>query len=161
MPNPLVVNASPVIYLSRAGFLDLLHPAGDPILLPQAVLREINRRGRNDPAVQTVAQTSWLAVVDPGPVHPSIQQFRLGDGEAEVLTHALAHPGTMAVLDDLTARRCAIALSIPLLGTLAIVLDAKLAGMIPLARPVMEALRHAGMYLSDHVLNRALAKVGE
>jgi predicted nucleic acid-binding protein len=41
------------------------------------------------------------------------------------------------------------------------VLIAKRRGIIPAARPVLENLRHAGMYLSDRVLNQALALIGE
>jgi predicted nucleic acid-binding protein len=41
------------------------------------------------------------------------------------------------------------------------VLVAKQRGLVPLARPVIEALRDAGMYLSDNVIRRALALVGE
>ena len=55
----------------------------------------------------------------------------------------------------------AAALGIPLLGTVALVLKAKQRGAIPVARPVLETLRRAGMYLSDAVLTRALATVGE
>jgi predicted nucleic acid-binding protein len=46
-------------------------------------------------------------------------------------------------------------------GTLGLVLVAKQRGRIPAARPVLESLRASGMYLSDSVLNKALALVGE
>ncbi len=64
-------------------------------------------------------------------------------------------------MDDLAARRCARSLAIPVRGTLGLVLIAKQRKLIPAARPVLEQLRQAGMYLSDSVLNRALEKVGE
>ena len=72
-----------------------------------------------------------------------------------------AHQGTIAVIDDLAARRCAAAMSIPVRGTLGLVLTAKRKGRIDLARPVLESLRQAGMYLSDQVLEEALKRVGE
>jgi len=78
-----------------------------------------------------------------------------------VLTWASAHPGTTAVLDDLAARRCARSLGIPIRGTLGLILTAKRRRMITQARPVLEQLRAAGMYLSDSVMNRALKTVGE
>ena len=46
-------------------------------------------------------------------------------------------------------------------GTLAVILLAKTQGIIPVARPVIEQLRLNGMYLSDLVMNLALAQVGE
>jgi predicted nucleic acid-binding protein len=38
---------------------------------------------------------------------------------------------------------------------------AKEIGHIPAARPVIERLRASGMYLSDPVVDQALARVGE
>lgn len=78
-----------------------------------------------------------------------------------MLTWAHSHPGSEAVIDDLAARRCAGALSIPIRGTLGLTLLAKQRGHISSARRVLEQLRQGGMYLSGEVMNRALALVGE
>jgi len=159
--EPRVVNASPLIYLARCGLLDLLRLRGEDVRVPAAVAEEIHRRGPTDPTVRAMADTPWLKIV-PTPVTPdSIQSWDLGMGESSVLAWALAHPGTMAILDDLAARRCAEALAIPCIGTLGLVLLAKRLGRIPAARPTLVALRLAGLYLSDAVMNRALALVGE
>jgi len=64
-------------------------------------------------------------------------------------------------MDDLAGRRCAEALKIPVNGTLGLTLIAKKRGLIPAARPVLDALRQSGMYLSDRVVNQALMLVGE
>ncbi|MEH1847558.1 MAG: DUF3368 domain-containing protein [Nostoc sp.] len=61
----------------------------------------------------------------------------------------------------IAARRCAAVLGIPVRGTLGIVLTAKQRGKITTARPILENLRSSGMYLSDRVINQALALVGE
>lgn len=71
------------------------------------------------------------------------------------------HPGSVAVLDDLQGRRCALALGIPLLGTLGVVLAARRRGLAPAARPILEALVAHGMYLSAPIVEQALALVGE
>ncbi len=90
-----------------------------------------------------------------------IQSWDLGAGESSVLTWAYAHRGTLAIVDDLAARRCAAALNLPVRGTLGLVLLAKQHGRVEAARPVLQAMRASGMYLSDEVLNRALALVHE
>ncbi|WP_242055410.1 DUF3368 domain-containing protein [Nostoc flagelliforme] len=72
------------------------------------------------------------------------------------MTWGYANPGTEVILDDLVARRCAATLSIPVRGTLGIMITAKQRGVIPAARPVLEQLRLCGMYLSDRVINQAL-----
>lgn len=71
------------------------------------------------------------------------------------------NPDTEVIVDDLAARRCAATLGIPLLGTLGLVLKAKQRGSVPAARPLLEQLRRSGLYLSDRVMNQALALVGE
>jgi predicted nucleic acid-binding protein len=158
---PLVVDAAPVIVLAKTNYMALLHLASDPVLIPQAVAHEIQGRGPNDPAAQALAQTTWLVVVDPGPVVSVLYPYRLHAGEAEVLTWALAHPGTTALLDDRAARRCAAALGVPHRGILELVITARRQGAIPAARPVLEQLRQVGWYLSDPIMNLVLALVGE
>ena len=101
------------------------------------------------------------AVANASPVPSIIQAWDLGPGESAVLAWAHAHPDCEAIIDDLAARRCAATLGIPVRGTLGLVLLAKKRGRISLARPVVEALRQAGMYLSDRVANSALGLVDE
>jgi len=161
VPNPLVVNASPIIVLAKTGFLDLLRLAGDPVQVPLAVAREIMRAGANDPAVQALTHVPWLISVDPGPAPAALQAFGLDPGEESVLTWALANQGTETLIDDQAARRCARALGIPCRGCLGLVIVARKQGIIASARPVLEQLRQAGLRLSDRVLNLALAQVRE
>jgi predicted nucleic acid-binding protein len=159
--SPAVVDASPVIVLAKAGYLSLLRVVSDPVLVPRQVVQEIHQRGPSDPAVQALGQTSWLVIVDPGPVPPLLRAWRLGAGELAALTYAVANPGTEVFSDDTAARRCARAVGIPLSGTVGVVLESKRRGAIPVARPVLEQLRQVGMYLSDRAMNQALARVGE
>ena len=161
MAEPPVVNASPLIVLAHGGLFDLLRVAGDHLLVPAAVANEIRRRGPADPTVQAMNQASWLTVVEDPPIPPSILAWDLGAGESAVLAWAHANPGTEVICDDQAARRCAATLGIPVRGTLALVLGAKQRGMVDRARPLLERLRRAGMYLSDEVIDRALKKIGE
>jgi predicted nucleic acid-binding protein len=159
--EPAVVNASPLIFLSRAGLLDLLQLISSEIVVPEIVATEIEIRGKSDPTAQGIANTPWLVVTQTPPVPTQIQSWGLGPGESSVLAWAHAHPGSEAIIDDLAARRCAAAFNIPVRGTLGLVLIAKQRGRIPSARRVLEQLRQGGMYLSDHVMDEALARVGE
>ena len=161
MADPAVVNASPLILLTAAGLTDLLKLAGQPLLVPRDVMEEIEAYGPADATAAAVRQANWLTIVEPEPVPAIIERWDLGRGESSVLTWAHAHSGSVAVLDDLPARRCADSLGIPTRGTLGLVLIAKQRGVIPEARPIVDRLRQAGMYLSDAVMNRALGMVGE
>ena len=161
MPNPLVVDAWPLILLAKAGWLKLLSIAGDPVHVPEPVVKEIQQAVPGDPMVQALAATSWLITVDPGPVHGSLRSVRLGAGEQAVLTWALLNPGTEAVIDDPAARRCALKLGIPHFGCLGLVIHARQQGVIPAARPVLAHLRRVGLRLSDRLMDATLAQIGE
>jgi len=129
--------------------------------VPRPVADEILCRGPHDPAAAALGLHGWLEVVAPPPVPPEIQAWDLGGGESAVLSWALMYPGYEAVLDDLAARRCAAALGVEVRGTLGLVLLAKKQGRIAEARPILERMRGARIYLSDRVLDSALRLVGE
>jgi len=161
MDEAPVVDASPLIYLAHAGLIDLLQVAGPEILVTTTVSMEIRRRGKADPTVQILDRTPWLREIGPVPDSPRVRLWDLGPGETSVLSWALANPQCQAIVDDLAGRRCAEILGIPFIGTLGLVLKAKHQGLFPAARPVVKRLRDAGMYLSDSVISKALALVGE
>lgn len=156
-----VVNASPLIFLSRAGLPELLRLAGETILVPRAVHDELRERGSSDPAVRLIEEHEWLRVVQTPEPSPGLQAWDLGPGEASVLAWCMENDGAEAILDDLAARNFAAAFRIPVRGTLGLVLRGKQKGLYEEARPILENLRKSGMYLSDHVLDRALEQVGE
>jgi len=159
--EPAVVNASPLIFLSRAGLIDLLQLVTPEVIFSEAVAFEIEVRGGSDPTAQALANTSWLVIAQTPSIPPQIQAWGLGPGESSVIAWAHAHKGSEAIIDDLAGRRCAAAFRIPVRGTLGLVLTAKQRGHISSARELLYQLRQAGMYLSDRVLNAALAKIGE
>lgn len=155
------VNASPLIFLAHANLLELLRLLGDEVLVPRAVAEEIRRRGPRDPTARALESASWLRVVEVPDIPPRIERWDLGAGESAVLAWCVEHPGTEAIIDDLAGRRCADALGVPVRGTLGLILIAKQRGRIDAARPILESMRRAGMYLSQAVLDRALRSVGE
>jgi predicted nucleic acid-binding protein len=161
MVETAVVNASPLICLSRAGLADLLRQAAQTIVVPEAVAREILARGPRDLTAASLASSTWLKQVEDPAVPPGILAWDLGDGESSVLAWALAHSGARAVIDDLEARRCAESLGIPLRGTVGLILRARRAGLIDSARDALERLRRGGMYLSDRICAEVLREVGE
>jgi predicted nucleic acid-binding protein len=156
-----IVDASPLIYLSRAGFLPLLQVLGSNLLIPDAVFREILAKGEDDPVVQTLRMTSWLTRLPYVPVLPQVAAWQLGAGESAVLSRAISHPGSLVVLDDARARRFAQRLPVPMIGTLGVVVRARQQGLIRAARPITEALVHYGMYISAPALEAALHLIGE
>lgn len=94
------------------------------------------------------------------PLPLSILGWDLGAGESQVLAHCVSC-GHRAVLDDGEARAAAKVHSVPLVGTLGVILRARKAGLILAARPLVEQLIECGSYLAPDLVRQALEKVGE
>ena len=156
-PERWVVNASPLILLAKVHHAELLAGLAEHVIVPQAVLDEINAGPADDPARLLLANSPFSIVnVEPSPM---IMAWDLGAGEAAVLSFAASNSGWTTVIDDGAARRCARALGIPLIGTLAVILRAQQAGLIAAAVPVLKALKTEGIHLDDKVIRIALSAV--
>lgn len=161
MYKQAVVNASPLIFLSKAGVIHFLQQAAPDIVVPEVVALEVGRRGRNDITARTLVNNPWVATVEVPVIPPLIQSWDLGPGESAVLAYARTHPGVVAIIDDGAGRRCAETLGVPLLGTLGLIMIAKKRGLIPTARPVIALLKQQGMFLSESIIDRAMDLIGE
>lgn len=161
MPRAFVVDASPLILLARVERLDLLSAVGTTVLVPRAVLDEVEAGNDRDGAGDAVRQFDPVQIVPDLQIREQIQHWDLGAGESQVLNYALEHPGTEALVDDLAARRCGQSFQIPVLGTLGLVLTCKQLNVIPAARPLLIDLRNAGMQVRTSILDVSLARVGE
>lgn len=156
-----VTNASPLIFLTKIDALLLLEELAEETVVPSAVMTEIVAGSNSQPTLHQISSAPWLCVKPELPVPPEIAGWDLGPGETQVITFAAANPGWEVVLDDLEARECARSLGVPKTGTLGIILRAKMAGLIPAARPLVEKLLRSGAYLSRDLVGAALADVGE
>ena len=156
-----VVNASPIISLTKIDRIHLLNDLCDEVVIPQGVADEINLGGYTDSAV-TWLQQSGQAFIQPAPAIDSrIASWDLGLGESQVLSWAIQRPSYEAIIDDLAARKTAKILQIPVRGTLAVVVLAKQMGYIPSVKQDLENLIQVGLRISPTVLAQAIAIAGE
>lgn len=161
MSRRWIVNASPLILLGKIGHIALLSELADELIVPEMVVREVERKRDGEQALVEIASLPEARVEIEVLVSSEVVAWNLGRGESQVISLAVATPGSRAVLDDLQARRCAQSMGLPLIGTLGVVLRAKRKGVIAEARPVIEHLRRVGLYASDALIERALAHLGE
>jgi predicted nucleic acid-binding protein len=159
-----IVNTSPLILLARVGGLEFLRePADSDVVVPEVVFQELLAGEKFDSNVATIRQvsTTWLRVVpNPAPAH-DLDPDRLDAGESAVLSLAIQNPGAIVILDDRAARAEAILRNIPLLGTAGVLLRAKEHGRLESVRPTLDAVRQAGLYLTDRLYRTLLRLAGE
>jgi predicted nucleic acid-binding protein len=155
------VNASPVILLAKIGQVILLDELTDELAIPRGVVEEIENGPADDPGRIWIRGPGMRHIVDPDPPLAVVDAWDLGTGENQVLSWAYRHSGFEAVVDDRAARTCAVALGIPVRGTLGVIVLAKKEGKIPQAAPLFEALRDSGIRINETVRNLALGLAGE
>lgn len=149
MPDVLVVNASPLIFLGNAGRIDLLRATGaGRIIVPEPVFDEVIAGGHADAAAKAISEAAWLEKGRPSDVPASVIAWDLGAGESSVIAMALQLPGAYAVIDDLSGRKCGLAFGIGVIGTLGVIVAAHRRGALTDPRAALLELRSAGMWLS-------------
>ena len=157
----LVCNASPLIVLAKAGWIDLLTELSLGARVPGAVADEVSRvADPADPARLWLSKDVTLVTASPAP-SSFVMAWDSGAGESSVISLFASVPGSIAPLDDLAGRRCARALGLPVVGTLGLILMAKRAGLISSVKPALDSIVAAGLFISRHHLDAVLSKAGE
>jgi len=156
-----ISNTSPLLYLHRIGRLDWLLEIFDDIIVPSAVLNELQegrQRGYDSPDLSTY---TWFQIVEPISIPANLAVGDLGLGEQTAIALALENSGFVVLLDDALARSTAQALGLTVWGTLKILLTAKSQGLTEQIAPLVDQLQDAGMWISDDIRSRVLNLAGE
>lgn len=146
--DEVICNTSPLQYLHQLDLLPVLHFLVGKVVVPPAVVAELEVGRRGGVNLPHLAALDWIAVRSPSgrSALPLIRD--LGAGEAEVLLLALETENAVVVLDDLLGRRTAASLQLRLTGTLGLLLDAKRAGLLQSLAPVLDRLHELRFRLS-------------
>jgi predicted nucleic acid-binding protein len=149
MKEPVVCNSTCLIVLDRIAHLHLLNALFEPCAVPPKVYQE---SGVTAPWITVMAPTNIAlvqmlnAVVDPG--------------EAEAIALAL-EKGWRLIIDDRKARRWACQLGVTVMGTIAVLIQAKRAGLVPAIKPLLTAMKAVGFYISVSLEQEALLLANE
>ncbi|MEM6648095.1 MAG: DUF3368 domain-containing protein [Bacteroidota bacterium] len=155
-----VLDASPLIALGKIGLLQALPTLASSVVIPEAVVAEVNAGSTLDPANLWLA-SQRAAKIASVPVAPETALQHLGAGERAVISYALAHPGFDAVLDDRAARTHAHRLGVRPVGTLGILVLAKREGVVDQVAPLLESLLDAGYRVGQPLVDAVLREAGE
>jgi predicted nucleic acid-binding protein len=157
-----VVDTSPLVFLAKLDRLHLLESGADRVVLPPTVLLEVSE----DPVAAKrrveAARRSWLRV-QPVADQRRVDALRPGldIGEAEVIALAQEAAAERVVLDDPAARRFARRIGVATIGTLGLLLAAKLRGDLPSLGAEIERLWQAGFRIDPELTAAVLREAGE
>lgn len=159
----LVLNASPIICLAKAELISEVLSIAQEVVVPRTVASEILAVDDDRDAAVAWIRTEVVqrSLREVGPSASFVLAWDLGAGESAVITAVASSSGSVAVLDDLAARRCALALGINVTGTLGLLLMAKRAGAIVSLRRALDAVTEAGLFVSPKHVSAILAAGGE
>ena len=153
----VVADTSPLNYLIRLGHPNVLHKIYGRVLVPRAVLIEMQH-----PEAPTEVRV-WASAPPPWLEERLVEQVdqnlaaELGAGEREAITLALEARADVLLIDERAGRKEAEERHIKVAGTLAVLLQASLRGYFELPE-AMKQLRQYGFRVSRPVEALMLAR---
>jgi predicted nucleic acid-binding protein len=153
----VISDSGPIISLAILDLLDVLEKLYGQVLIPEEVWREVSRHADelNIPQVSSLA-SHVRALNGPNPFSGIMDP---GEAEASALYQEIG--ADLLIVDDKDARRIAEAYNINCIGTLAVLTDARDAGLVPALKPLFEKLLAANRYFKKQLLNQILVGYGE
>ena len=151
MPEVVISNTSPIFYLHRLRRLDLLQKLYQEIIVPKAVVAELEagrRQGEDVPAIDNYEWIKIRAIRSPQILGLSTD---FGPGETEVLVLALEESDSLVIIDEKLARKIARLRGLRVTGTAGVLLKAKQEGHILAVKPFIDRLQEIHFHLSDNV----------
>ena len=158
--HEVICNTSPLQYLFQVDLLEVLPERFDQVLVPEAVVAELDEGTRRSVALPMLEDLEWVTI---SPTHYRLPSPAggLGKGERAVLAFGLHMPQVVLLLDDMRARRYATRHGMKITGTLGMVLVAKELAMISSVAAMLDRLEYCGFRLSDRTRQATLKLAGE
>ena len=153
--NGAVSNSTPLIYLAKAGRIDLLKKVFKTVYIPQEVKNEVVDKGKllgeqDAYIVEKAINEGWLQVVATKKIEVPI---KLHEGEIAALSLAKQLNLTTILLDEISARSAAIMLNLTPRGTIFVLLKAQQKKEIDLDEciEILNLLINKGLRLKEEV----------
>jgi predicted nucleic acid-binding protein len=156
----IISNTTPILSLLKIDKLEILKHLYGEIIIPNAVFQEIEQ-GINKPYYRNLKDIHWISIQEIKD-KKTLQYFNdLDAGEAEVLILANEINANLVIIDEILGRRFAKKLSIPLTGTLGIILKAKELNYIDSVNDLVIELRNKGTWINPKLVNTVLRLANE
>ncbi|MGQ9754993.1 MAG: DUF3368 domain-containing protein [Desulfotomaculales bacterium] len=149
----VVSDAGPLVTLGRTGYLGVLPGLFGRIIVPVAVYEEAVVKGEGRPGAVELENATWLEVRQvTNKTALALVAGHLDRGEAESIVLAQEINASLLLLDDLKARRFALAAGLRIAGTVAVLVAGVRKRLVADSPPViLQKLEGAGMHLSGAV----------
>lgn len=146
----IVLNTSPIIFLSKVNSLHLLSDCFESVHAPKAVVEELHEY-----AAPRFIQAHSLTAISAAYVQGALGRLHQGELEAIMLAQELS--ADFVILDDLLARQKAQRLAINVMGTLGLLLLFQKRGLLASGQvwqKIIELVQQHKLYLSPKILQQ-------
>ena len=151
MPRTIISDTSCFIILTNIGELELLRKVYGQIVTTPEIVAEFG-----EPLPE------WVEIAEvKDKYRQTILELQIDKGESSAIALALETPDSVVILDDYKARRIAERLGITFTGTIGVIIKAKLNGIIPSIKPIIEKIKQTDFRLSDELELLALKEADE
>lgn len=158
----VLCNTSPLLLLARIDRLDLLPALYESLIVPTAVLEEVN--AQDDEVARHIreqVQHPAFQAREASAQHLSAVAEDLGKGERAAIALALETEADLVILDDEQGRQIARKHGFAVTGTIGVLIEARERKLIPSMRRALDRLVEAGLWIDEHLYHRVLQAYGE
>jgi predicted nucleic acid-binding protein len=162
MARIVVIDSSPLIGLAIVDGLKWLPELFSTVFLPESVKQEMlpGKAVRGEEAIADALDAGWLKVW-PESIEPLLD-IDLDRGETDCINLGLSHADeVLLIMDERAGRAVAKEKGLRIIGTAAIIGQAKKQGLIASAREVFEVLHRSDFRIAAAVINQVLVRVNE
>lgn len=146
--EPIVINTSPLLALAACAQLELLRRLHRRVVVPQAVITELERgQAAAKPLALEAERPAWLEVAALASAPSPLLTAYLDAGEAAVIALALEQGIRRVVIDERRARMVARTMGLEVAGSVGVLLRAKRLGFITEIKPSLAAMQAQGIRL--------------
>jgi len=156
----IVSDSTTIIAFSRIRKLKLLQQIVGEIIIPEEVSRELFEYKKAD--VTSIKACKWIKVKKvKSKNNVELLMTTLDSGEAEVIILSKELKADLAIIDELSARKVAMMLDLPLIGTVGLLIAAKEKGLIDKVKPIWDEMIAQGIRYGKEFYFKVLEEIGE
>jgi predicted nucleic acid-binding protein len=162
MKGCVICNSGPIIALCVIGRVDLLRRLFEDVIVPEEVHREILEGGRTFAGLKVYERSEWVKVMPVSKALDPLLTTLLDQGEAAVIELARELDPEFVLIDELKARKIARKIyGLAVIGSARILVEAKRRGFLNDVSSELKAMREAGYWVSDAIVDAALRQAQE
>ncbi len=151
MHKTIISDTSCFIILTNIGELELLRKVYGQIVTTPDIASEYG---------ETLPE--WIEIVAvKDKYRQQLLEMQIDKGESSAIALALETPDSTIILDDYKARKIADQLGLIFTGTIGVIIKAKLTGVIPSIKPLIEKIKQTDFRLSAEIELLALKEANE